>query len=84
VQLMLRPEQVRLVTDAPIHAIVEEGVYFGAESSVRIRLEPRADADPRLSGESPAITIRHWNAALTRPGQRIALRVIGEGVAFPA
>ncbi|GAA4483330.1 ABC transporter ATP-binding protein [Microbacterium panaciterrae] len=84
VRLMLRPEQVRLVTESSIHAIIEEGVHFGAESSVRIRLEPRADADPRLPGDPPAITIRHWNAALTRPGQRIALRVVGEGVVFPA
>ncbi|MFD6699463.1 MULTISPECIES: ABC transporter ATP-binding protein [unclassified Microbacterium] len=83
VQLMLRPEQVQLVADSPIRATVEKGVYFGAESSVRIHLEPRADADPRLPAEAPTITIRHWNAALTRPGQRIALRVVGEGVAFP-
>ncbi len=84
VQLMLRPEQVRIVADSPIRATVEEGVYFGAESSVRIRLEPRADADPRLPADPPSITIRHWNTALTRPGQRIALRVVGEGVVFPA
>ena len=84
VQLMLRPEQVQLVADSAVRATVEKGVYFGSESSVRIRLEPRADADPRLPAEPPAITIRHWNAALARPGQRIALRVVGEGVAFPA
>ncbi|MBS1672350.1 MAG: ABC transporter ATP-binding protein [Actinobacteria bacterium] len=84
VQLLLRPEQVRLVTESRTHAIVEEGVYFGAESSVRIRLEPRTDVDPRLDTTAPTITIRHWNAALTRPGQRIALRVVGEGVVFPA
>jgi len=84
VRLMLRPEQVQLVADSPIRAVVQEGVYFGAESSVRIRLEPRADADPRLGDVVSEITIRHWNAALTRPGQRVALRVVGEGVVFPA
>ncbi|MGN8026081.1 ABC transporter ATP-binding protein [Microbacterium sp. 22242] len=84
VQLMLRPEQVRIVADSPIRATVQGGVYSGAETSVRIRLEPRPDSDPRLPAEPPAITIRHWNAALARHGQRIALRVVGEGVAFPA
>ncbi|HWU30316.1 MAG TPA: TOBE domain-containing protein, partial [Microbacterium sp.] len=80
VKLMLRPEQVQIVADAPVRGTVEDGVYFGAESSVRIRLESRADADPRLSAEPPTITIRHWNAALAKPGRRIALRVVGEGV----
>jgi len=80
VKLMLRPEQVQIVADAPVRGTVEDGVYFGAESSVRIRLESRADADPRLSAEPPTITIRHWNAALAKPGRRISLRVVGEGV----
>ncbi|MDR2999586.1 MAG: ABC transporter ATP-binding protein [Microbacterium sp.] len=80
VQLMLRPEQVQIVADSPVHAVVEDGIYFGAESAVRIHLEPRADADPRLSGELPTITIRHWNAALAKPGRRVALRIVGEGV----
>jgi iron(III) transport system ATP-binding protein len=80
VQLLLRPEQVQIVADSPVHGTVEDGIYFGSESALRIHLEPRPDADPRLSGDQPTITIRHWNTALTRPGRRVALRVIGEGV----
>src|SRR5690606_13246972 len=83
VQLMLRPEQIQVVADSAVHGTVEDGIYLGAESSVRIRLEPRADADARLPSEPPTITIRHWNAALTRPGRRVALRVVGEGVVLP-
>lgn len=80
VQLLLRPEQVQVVAESSVHGTVEEGIYFGAESALRIRLEPNLNGDPRLSGEPPTITIRHWNAALTRPGRRVALQVIGEGV----
>ncbi|WP_298868540.1 ABC transporter ATP-binding protein [Microbacterium sp.] len=80
VQLMLRPEQVQIVANSPVRGTVEDGIYFGAESSVRIHLEPRADADPRLPPDAPSITIRHWNTALTRPGRHVALRVVGEGV----
>ncbi|MDL9978767.1 ABC transporter ATP-binding protein [Microbacterium sp. ASV49] len=84
VKLLLRPEQVHVVVDSPIRATVEGAVYFGPESTVRLRVEPHADADPRFVDEPTVITIRHWNAALGRAGAQIALRVVGEGVAFPA
>ncbi|WP_077489420.1 ABC transporter ATP-binding protein [Sinomonas mesophila] len=82
VQLMLRPEQIRIASDSPIHGTVLDWDYFGPESSVRIKL-PERPADPRIPGGGEVITIRHWNAAMARAGMDLALKVIGEGVAFP-
>ncbi|NKX56435.1 ABC transporter ATP-binding protein [Arthrobacter mobilis] len=81
VHLMLRPEQIRIATDGPIAGTVLETDFFGPEITVRLRLHPPAGAD-QLHGET--ITIRHWNASLAQPGTELRLRVIGEGVAFPA
>ncbi|GAB4100848.1 ABC transporter ATP-binding protein [Sinomonas halotolerans] len=86
VQLMLRPEQIRIAASSPIHGTVLDWDYFGPESSVRIQLPERAAGeavDPRAPGGGEVITIRHWNAAMARKGMDLALRVIGEGVAFP-
>ncbi|WP_249336117.1 ABC transporter ATP-binding protein [Sinomonas gamaensis] len=86
VQIMLRPEQVRIASDSPIHGTVLDWDYFGPESSVRIKLADRpADLalDSRVPGGGEVITIRHWNAAMARKGMDLALKVIGEGVAFP-
>jgi iron(III) transport system ATP-binding protein len=82
VQIMLRPEQVRIASDSPIHGTVLDWDYFGPESSVRIKLADRP-ADPKVPGGGEVITIRHWNAAMARKGMDLALKVIGEGVAFP-
>jgi len=90
VQLMLRPEQIRIAPDGPIRGVVVDTDYFGPETTVRIKLSPAgpADRDPshehRYPGGGEVITIRHWNASITRPGTELSLRVIGEGVAFPA
>ncbi|WP_171041453.1 ABC transporter ATP-binding protein [Sinomonas susongensis] len=86
VQIMLRPEQIRIAAESPIHGTVLDWDYFGPESSVRIKLADRPPAqsvDPRIPGGGEIITIRHWNAAMARKGMDLALRVIGEGVAFP-
>ncbi|GHG42634.1 Fe(3+) ions import ATP-binding protein FbpC [Sinomonas cellulolyticus] len=82
VQIMLRPEQIRIAADSRIHGTVLDWDYFGPESSVRIKL-PERPADPRIPGGGEVITIRHWNAAMARAGMDLALKVIGEGVAFP-
>lgn len=82
VQIMLRPEQVRIASDSPIHGTVLDWDYFGPESSVRIKLADRP-SDPKVPGGGEVITIRHWNAAMARKGMDLALKVIGEGVAFP-
>ncbi|BCW52426.1 hypothetical protein StoSoilB13_47680 (plasmid) [Arthrobacter sp. StoSoilB13] len=63
--------------------------YFGPETTVRIRLAAYTAADGVLSGNGhrypgggEIITIRHWNASITKPGTELSLRVVGEGVAF--
>lgn len=86
VQLMLRPEQIRIAPDGPIRGVVVDTDYFGPETTVRIKLAPRAatgGAGPAYPGGGEVITIRHWNASITRPGTELCLRVVGEGVAFP-
>ncbi|WP_287901848.1 ABC transporter ATP-binding protein [Arthrobacter sp.] len=85
VHLMLRPEQIRIAPDGPIRGTVVDTDYFGPETTVRIRLNPRPSAagGPEIPGGGETITIRHWNASITRPGTELCLRVIGEGVAFP-
>ncbi|WP_415856639.1 ABC transporter ATP-binding protein [Sinomonas sp. G460-2] len=86
VQIMLRPEQIRIASESPIHGTVLDWDYFGPESSVRIKLSDRPEGqplDPRIRGGGEVITIRHWNAAMARLGMDLALKVIGEGVAFP-
>ncbi|MCA4134390.1 ABC transporter ATP-binding protein [Arthrobacter sp. M4] len=88
VQLMLRPEQIRIAEDGPIRGVVVDTDYFGPETTVRIQLAPRLSLngnghDHRYPGGGEVITIRHWNASITRPGTELSLRVVGEGVAFP-
>ena len=80
VRLMLRPEQIRIAADGPIKGIVVDTVFFGPETTVRIKLAPV----PGVAGGGEVITIRHWNASMARPGMELHLRVIGEGVAFSA
>ena len=90
VQLMLRPEQIRIAPDGPIRGVVVDTDYFGPETTVRIQLSAYTAADGVLSGNGhrypgggEIITIRHWNASITKPGTVLSLRVVGEGVAFP-
>lgn len=77
VRLMLRPEQIRITADGPIRGTVVDTVFFGPDAEVRIQL------DPVPGGQGQIISIRHWNAAMARPGMELNLRVVGEGVAFP-
>lgn len=91
VQLMLRPEQIRIAPDGPIRGVVVDTDYFGPETTVRIKLGDYTAADGlgtgnshRYPGGGEVITIRHWNASITKPGTELCLRVVGEGVAFPA
>ncbi|GLU58973.1 ABC transporter ATP-binding protein [Arthrobacter sp. TES] len=90
VQLMLRPEQIRIAPEGPIRGVVVDTDYFGPETTVRIKLGDYRAPDGSASGNShrypgggEIITIRHWNASITKPGTELSLRVIGEGVAFP-
>ncbi|MFP3460639.1 ABC transporter ATP-binding protein [Arthrobacter globiformis] len=88
VQLMLRPEQIRIAEDGPIRGVVVDTDYFGPETTVRLKLA----VPPKLAGTMPdhrypgggeVITIRHWNASIAQPGTELCLRVVGEAVAFP-
>ncbi|MCU1532344.1 MAG: transporter related protein [Arthrobacter sp.] len=89
VQLMLRPEQIRIAEDGPIRGVVVDTDYFGPETTVRLKLDvppvlaEGAVADHRYPGGGEIITIRHWNASIARPGTELCLRVVGEAVAFP-
>lgn len=87
VQLMLRPEQIRIAEDGPIRGVVVDTDYFGPETTVRLKLSVPPElvngADHRYPGGGEIITIRHWNASIARPGMELCLRVVGEGVAFP-
>ncbi len=89
VQLMLRPEQIRIAEDGPIRGVVVDTDYFGPETTVRLKLAvppvlaAGAVADHRYPGGGEIITIRHWNASIARPGTELSLRVVGEAVAFP-
>ncbi|MCB5280503.1 MULTISPECIES: ABC transporter ATP-binding protein [unclassified Arthrobacter] len=89
VQLMLRPEQIRIAEDGPIRGVVVDTDYFGPETTVRLKLaappvlSEGAMADHRYPGGGEIITIRHWNASIARPGTELCLRVVGEAVAFP-
>lgn len=84
VQLMLRPEQIRIVENGPIRGTVVDSDYFGPETTVRIRLFPKPDGADDNASSRQMITIRHWNAVLARPGGELCLRVVGEAVVFPA
>lgn len=88
VQLMLRPEQIRISEDGPIRGVVVDTDYFGPETTVRLKLAvpPQlagAMKDHRYPGGGEVITIRHWNASIAQPGTELCLRVVGEAVAFP-
>lgn len=88
VQLMLRPEQIRIAEDGHIRGVVVDTDYFGPETTVRLKLAvpPKlagAMPDHRYPGGGEVITIRHWNASIARPGMELCLRVVGEAVAFP-
>ncbi|MET1035276.1 MAG: ABC transporter ATP-binding protein, partial [Arthrobacter sp.] len=80
VKLMLRPEQVRIAGSGGIHGTITETDFFGPDVTVRILLDPRPGDD----GAPQSITIRHWNAGLARVGAQVFLRIVGEGVAYPA
>ena len=80
VHLMLRPEQIRIAETGAIRGTVLETDFFGPEVTVKLELHGPAASN----GLKQTITIRHWNATLTKPGTELYLRVIGEGVAFPA
>lgn len=80
VQVMLRPEQIRVVEESPVRGRVLDSDYFGPETTLRIQIH-RGGVAP--GNDECVITIGHWNALQARPGTELCLRVAGEGVVFP-
>jgi iron(III) transport system ATP-binding protein len=87
VQLMLRPEQIRVDEHGPIRGVVVDTDYFGPESTVRLELtssrEPGCETSA-LAREGEIISIRHSNAFIAAKGTELRLRIEGEAIAFPA
>ena len=87
VQLMLRPEQIRVDEHGPIRGVVVDTDYFGPESTVRLELtssrEPGCETSALARG-GEIISIRHSNAFIAAKGTELRLRIEGEAIAFPA
>jgi hypothetical protein len=86
VQLMLRPEQIRVDEHGPIRGVVLDTDYFGPESTVRLELrsgrEPGCETST-LAREGQVIIIRHSSAFIAPRGTELRLRIEGEAIAFP-
>ena len=89
VQLMLRPEQIRIAEDGPIRGVVVDTDYFGPgdhrapQARRAAGTGSRRRAGPPFSGRRrsdhhPALERLH-----RQPGMELCLRVVGEAVAFP-
>lgn len=75
---MLRPEQIEVTTDgAGMSGTVVDVEYLGSEMLLGIRLDTG-------DGEVPErVTVRRFGAtALTPPGDRVGIRVLGQAVAY--
>ncbi|MEO7753603.1 MAG: ABC transporter ATP-binding protein [Terracoccus sp.] len=87
VQLMLRPEQIRVDEDGPIIGVVVDTDYFGPESTVRLVLtsdrEPGCETSALARDGGQIISIRHSNAVIAAPGTEMRLRIEGQAIAFP-
>ncbi len=87
VQLMLRPEQIRVDEDGPILGVVVDTDYFGPESTVRLVLtsdrEPGCETSALARDGGQIISIRHSNAVIAAPGTEMRLRIEGQAIAFP-
>lgn len=70
--ILLRPEQIRVDPASAVRGVVEEIEYFGAESTVRLRL-----------GSQHCITIRHWDSSVAQVGDELGLTVEGAAVVLP-
>ena len=53
VQLMLRPEQIRIAEDGPIRGVVVDTDYFGPETTVRLKLAVPPEAGRGRHGRPP-------------------------------
>ncbi len=74
VEVMLRPEDVRLVPDKSGTAEIIDREYFGHDQLVRVRLNSGTQFQSRLLGSEGDFS----------PGQRVDLKVRGKVVVYPA
>ncbi len=83
VQLLLRPEQLRVADGGPIAATVLATEFYGPDVIVKLRIEGDGPTGSRDTPEpASVITIRHWDPASVAVGSRLRLRVDGRAVAF--
>ncbi|WP_438391543.1 ABC transporter ATP-binding protein [Caballeronia sp. DA-9] len=73
VDVMIRPEQIRITDDGEVHASVEKVVFYGHDASVMLR----SDAG------SHVLQIRVAGHSYPRVGERVALSVEGDVVVYP-
>ncbi|WP_016933506.1 ABC transporter ATP-binding protein [Rhodococcus sp. R1101] len=78
-QVMVRPEQIELTLDgADVSGMVVDVEYLGSEMLIGIRLDAPDGAVPER------VTVRRFGATTLDPGDRVGIRVLGTGVAYPA
>ncbi len=76
-RIMLRPEQIEVTTDgAGASGAVVDVEYFGSEMLLGIRLDT---ADTAMAQR---VTVRRFGATALTPGDRVAIRVIGDAVVY--
>jgi iron(III) transport system ATP-binding protein len=74
VDVLIRPEQVRLDPTATLRARVLDVTFYGHDASLRLRLQATS---------SDLVTARVHGHAAPRPGQEVGLAVDGPVVAWP-
>jgi iron(III) transport system ATP-binding protein len=74
VDVLIRPEQVRLDSTAILRARVADVTFYGHDASVRLRLK---------AGGPDLVTARVHGHAAPQPGQEVGLVVDGIVVAWP-
>ncbi|MFC9556701.1 ABC transporter ATP-binding protein [Rhodococcus sp. NPDC056960] len=76
-RIMLRPEQIEVTPDgAGVSGTVVDVEYLGSEMMLGIRL------DTENGVVSDRVTVRRFGATALTPGDRVGIRVLGEGVAY--
>ncbi|MGV7245389.1 TOBE domain-containing protein, partial [Caballeronia sp. M23-90] len=73
VDVMIRPEQIRITDHGDVHATVEKVVFYGHDASVMLRSD----------GGSHGMQIRVAGYSYPRVGERVGLSVEGDVMAYP-
>ncbi|WP_213779410.1 ABC transporter ATP-binding protein [Caballeronia sp. dw_276] len=73
VDVMIRPEQIRITDQGEVHATVEKVVFYGHDASVMLR----------STAGSHSVQIRVAGYSYPRVGERVGLSVEGDVVAYP-